>query len=566
MKNKRKILIGALVLIICVLSAAAVLIYFFADVNINLIGSADTEAQVFTEYFDEGCTAKYLWLDISDRLRVRSDVDTETLGDYTVVYSLTYHGKEYSVTRHVKVNDTAPPEINLKGDSKMTVSSMSLYDEPGYEAFDNYDGNLSEKVKISKSESSDGTCTVTYTVSDSFGNTAEAERIVTIKDIVPPVLTLSGEENLEINTPDYIDPGCTAIDDLDEDISEKITVSTDYVRGTEGVFTFNYSVCDAAGNKAEASRTVTVTDNTAPEITLNGGTYLYLCRGEAYTERGFGATDDFDGDVGESITVSGSPDTNTAGEYAVIYSAEDSKGNRSQKIRTVRVYEKPTPIEGAVNGHGMVSGSTVYLTFDDGPSNIITPRILDILKENNVKATFFIVNYSDGNKPLLSRMIDEGHTIGIHGYSHDYAAIYSSPEAFLDNIESLRRRLIDDFGYSTDLIRFPGGSSNIISRRYSAGIMSTLCPLVEQLGYHYFDWNISSGDAAGGHVSRDAVIGNVINGLKHGRGNVVLMHDTNAKGSTADALQEIIDRANADGYTFAALSSYSDGAHHNVQN
>lgn len=130
------------------------------------------------------------------------------------------------------------------------------------------------------------------------------------------------------------------------------------------------------------------------------------------------------------------------------------------------------------------------------PGDRVTPRVLDTLKAYNVRATFFIVNYGESGKALIRRMIDEGHTVAIHGYSHDYASIYKSDEAFMQNVYRLRDRLRADFGYEATIIRFPGGSSNTVSRQYSVGIMSRLAQRVQNEGFTYFDWNVSSGDAA----------------------------------------------------------------------
>lgn len=408
MKKKYIILIIATAVIL-ILAGIAASVYFFVKPVFSLKGDSTIEVQVFEDYSDEGCTARYLLFDISEKVETEECVDTEIFGEYTVKYTLDFHNKSYELERKVCVVDTTPPQIILEG-GDVTASSMTLYKEPG---------------------------------------------------------------------------------------------------------------CYAA--------------------------------------------DDFDGDLSGSISVEGAPDTSVAGTYTVTYSAYDSKGNVSKASRTVRVFEKPSPVYGAVNGNGIVSGSTIYLTFDDGPS-AVTPRVLDILKANGVKATFFIINYSAENKWLIERMINEGHTVGIHGYSHDYGTIYSSIDAFLNNVETLHRKLIDDFGYDTNLIRFPGGSSNLVSRAYSPGIMSQLCPLLESMGYRYFDWNVSSGDAAGGYVSAAQIKSNVCCGVHDGRGNVVLMHDAGSKGTTADALQGIIDYGYNNGYTFAGLSSYSDGAHHNIQN
>lgn len=408
-----------------------------------------------------------------------------------------------------------------------------------------------------------------YTVTDTvkvFGKKYKSQRKVIVSDRVVPVITLNGETALNINVPQFAEPGYSATDNVDGDITDKVTVTTDYSVGKVGTFTFNYSVKDSSGNTATAQRTVTVADNVAPVIALKGKKTLYLTVGDTYSESGATATDAFDGDVSGSISVSGTPDTSRAGNYEVVYTVKDSSNNQSRAVRQIKVYDKPKHIDGAVNGNGIVSQSTIYLTFDDGPSASVTPRILDILKANNVKATFFIINYSEQNKGIVARTISEGHTVGVHGYTHDFATAYASPEAYIDNISKLHQRLIDDFGYNTNIIRFLGGSSNTVSKKYCNGIMSALCPLTESMGYVYFDWNVSSGDAEANTVATSKIVANVKNGLRKNRGNIVLMHDTGAKTTTAAALQQIIDYGYANGYTFAGLSSYTPAVHHGIQN
>ena len=163
-------------------------------------------------------------------------------------------------------------------------------------------------------------------------------------------------------------------------------------------------------------------------------------------------------------------------------------------------------------------------------------------------------------------MIDEGHTVAIHGYSHDYAAIYKSDEAFMQNVYRLRDRLRSDFGYEAAIIRFPGGSSNTVSRQYSVGIMSRLAQRVQAEGFTYFDWNVSSGDAAGTPASSGQIYNIVTSALRHGRSNVVLMHDAGAKGTTADALPDIIRYCLANGYSIQPITPATKPVHHGIAN
>lgn len=196
------------------------------------------------------------------------------------------------------------------------------------------------------------------------------------------------------------------------------------------------------------------------------------------------------------------------------------------------------------------NNGVIWLTFDDGPSATITPKVLDILKKENVKATFFVLNYSSSNEHLIKRIVAEGHTIGIHGYSHEYSKIYKSKETFMNNIYSLQDKIYKSTGVKSMYIRFPGGSSNTVSRHYCKGIMTELTKEVLSKGFRYYDWNISSGDA-GGAKNAKAVYKNVTKNLSKKRGNLVLCHDIHQK--TLEALPDIIKYAKKEGYTFAKI-------------
>ena len=206
--------------------------------------------------------------------------------------------------------------------------------------------------------------------------------------------------------------------------------------------------------------------------------------------------------------------------------------------------EKSTNKENSVNG-------VIWLTFDDGPSSNITPKVLDILKEENIKATFFVINYTQGNEHLIKRIVDEGHTIGIHGDSHEYSKIYKSKETFMSNVYTLQDRIYKTTGVKSMYTRFPGGSSNTVSRKYCKGIMTELTKEMLAKGFKYYDWNISSGDA-GNTTDPNVVYSNVINNLRTDRTNMVLMHDI--KTYTRDALRNIIRYGKNNGYRFEKIT------------
>lgn len=177
----------------------------------------------------------------------------------------------------------------------------------------------------------------------------------------------------------------------------------------------------------------------------------------------------------------------------------------------------------------------VYLTFDDGPSPN-TDKILDILKEYDVKATFFVVgkeNYTDQYK----RIVDEGHTLAMHSYSHVYKDIYSSLDAYKQDLGELRTFLYELTGVECNIVRFPGGSSNTISKVD----MHTLIDYLDSENMVYFDWNVSSGDASRTYRSANQIASNVLGNIDKYNNAVVLMHDAAEKNSTVDALPTIIE-------------------------
>lgn len=200
---------------------------------------------------------------------------------------------------------------------------------------------------------------------------------------------------------------------------------------------------------------------------------------------------------------------------------------------------------------------TIYLTFDDGP-NANTEKLLDILKKYNVKATFFVTGQF-GYEHLIKRAYDEGHSIGLHTYSHNYH-VYDSEEAYFDDLKKIDDVVYKAIGIHSKLIRFPGGSSNTISSDV-LGIMTRLSKMVIDKGYKYFDWNVSSDDTS--NISSEAIANNIINSLGDGY-YVVLQHDIKLK--SVDAVEKVIEYGLENGYTFAALDMTSPGAHHGINN
>lgn len=208
-------------------------------------------------------------------------------------------------------------------------------------------------------------------------------------------------------------------------------------------------------------------------------------------------------------------------------------------------------------------GKVCYLTFDDGPSDN-TLKILDILASYNIKATFFVVG--TGNLQYIKRAYDEGHAIGLHSNTHQYANIYSSVENYLADLNAVSAKVESVIGVKSMLLRFPGGGSNKISANYCKGIMSDLTVRVRSLGYSYFDWNVDSLDASGHNVPASKIATSVINSAKNKKSICVLMHDTSAKSTTVQALIPMIEGLHKQGFTFAPLTLQSFGYHQAVNN
>lgn len=179
----------------------------------------------------------------------------------------------------------------------------------------------------------------------------------------------------------------------------------------------------------------------------------------------------------------------------------------------------------------------VYLTFDDGPS-IYTDDILDILAEYNVKATFFVVGRENtASYARYLRIVEEGHTLGMHSYSHVYSDIYASPESFAEDTQRIRSLLEDVTGQTPVFYRFPGGSSNDVSRTD----VRELAEYLESQGIIYFDWNVSSGDAGKIPLTSDQIVRNALSGIESRDTTVILLHDAASKRSTVNALPQIIE-------------------------
>lgn len=483
------------------------------------------------------------------KTNVKGDVTLDKLGTRKLTYSATYKNMVIQESRVFVIRDTLAPSIELVSDPEHFTSPVGTYEEEGFKAIDNYDGDITSQVIR---EEKDGI--VTYTVVDSSGNEATAERTIVYKDVIAPTIELTNGESINFNIGNtFADPGFTATDDVDGDISSQVIVDGTVDGTTNGTYKLKYSVKDSSGNICEIERTVNVGDFASPTLTLHGESGTYILVGTSYSDPGYTATDNVDGDVTSKVSVSGGVDTSKMGRNTITYTVTDAAGNTATASRSVFVYEKQA-IANTINPGDKV----VYLTFDDGPSRY-TARLLDILDKYNVKATFFVTNQFPAYQHMIGEAHRRGHTIALHTYSHNYASIYSSEDAYYNDLAAINDIVVAQTGVTPTIVRFPGGTSNTVSRKHCSGIMSTLTQTLSYHGYLYCDWNVSSGDAGGGGNDRSSVASNVIAGIQRHSVSNVLQHDI--KGYSVEAVDDIIFWGLQNGYTFLPMDNSSPMPH-----
>lgn len=433
------------------------------------------------------------------------------------------------------------PTITLDGSNPYIIDYKEEFKEPGYSGIYNKK-DITNNIKVSGKVNSKklGDYKITYKVKEN-GFKKQVVRVVKVRDITKPEIELATSGDIYVCPGKKYQPSYKATDNYDGDITKRVNVitSSNSVR---------FSVIDRAGNYRVLTKKIIYKDNESPILTLKGEDYENVYLNEEYKESGYKAKDNCDGDISSKVVTEGSVDTSTPGTYTIKYKVSDNAGSSDSKERKVNVIKK--------NANG-----TIYLTFDDGPRMGTTNVILDILKEENVKATFFVT--MRGPDELIKREYDEGHTVALHSASHDYSYIYSSVDNYFNDLKTVHDRVLNITGYDSRIIRFPGGSSNTISRKYQNGIMSYLTKEVLNRSYRYFDWNINSGDA-GETTDSHEVVKFVTTKLSHDKVNVILMHDI--KSYTRDALKEIIQYGKNNGYTFDKLDEHNEMITQKVNN
>ncbi len=385
-----------------------------------------------------------------------------------------------------------------------------------------------------------------YTLTYRFHN-YEKQAVVKVRDTKPPVLAVkpyTADLTEEITPELFVE----SVEDASEVTLKFVNPQTWDQADTYDV---EVAAVDSAGNETVEKTTLTrVKDETGPEI--SGTDDVEILQGKTFDfQNGVTCTDDMDPNPVLEVNTD-QVDLNTPGTYKAVYTAKDRSGNVTTVERKV-----------TVDKNEEYDQKIVYLTFDDGPSEN-TGKILDILNQYGVKATFFVTGNNQKYDSMITRAYKEGHSIGLHTYTHDYPEVYASEEAYFNDLQKISDLVESLTGEKSRIIRFPGGSSNTKSANYVPGLMTSLVKKVQEKGYQYFDWNCDSTDATGNNVAVEKLVANATSCSKQHIN--ILMHDTDAKDTTVEALPQIIEYYRDKGYTFKAITVDSFAPHHKVNN
>lgn len=436
------------------------------------------------------------------------------------------------------------PVINLEGKLEETININSIYKESGYKAkYICYD--VTNQVQINNNINFEkiGDYEVVYQIKYKNKNYKKVRKIH-VADIEAPIITLN-ENSYACPNKEFNETGFIVSDNYDQDLKNKVEVEKNKDK-------WIYKVKDKSGNETMVERKIIYEDKDAPIITLNSPIYnIYV--NSTYVEPGFTVKDNCSESLKNKVKITGQVDTSKLGKYFITYEVMDESSNKTEVKRTVNVIKRP----GFVN-------EVIYLTFDDGPSANITPQILDILKEENVKATFFVNDHGRHLDYLIKRAVNEGHTVASHTASHNFYYVYSSEETFFNEIDAVHNIIYNLTGKKNKIIRFPGGSSNTISR-FNPGIMTKLVKAADARGYIFYDWTIDSNDA-GGSNTKKAIYNNVVKYMGYRYLNIVLMHDSADKYATLAALRDIIKYGKNNGFSFLPITETTPQARHHVNN
>ena len=346
------------------------------------------------------------------------------------------------------------------------------------------------------------------------------------------------------------------VTNIDDATKTKIKFKKKYKFNHEGEISVVVQVIDEAGNVSEKKGKVKLfKDDIGPEI--NGIEEMTIVKGEKVDYKlGISVSDNRDPNPTLNIDDS-KVNVDKLGRYKVIYTAKDRSGNKVVKERIIKVVEKKN-----IGTLQQSNEKIVYLTFDDGPS-MNTQKVLDILAVYDAKATFFVTGTNENYYDLIKKAHDQGHTIGLHTYIHEYDQIYNSSSAYFSDLKKIEDLVYSQIGSVPKYIRFPGGSSNQVSKKYCHKIMSKLTKEVVNRGYQYYDWNEDSEDGSG-QLSVKQLIKNATASTE--KNIMLLFHDANGKENSLKAIGPVIQYYQNKGYVFKGIDDSSFVVHHSVNN
>lgn len=440
--------------------------------------------------------------------------------------------------------------FSLNGKDYIEINIGEEYEEEGYKALyctknlKLFCEDITDLVEITKNnDEQKNKLLIIYKIN--YKNEKEVlNRVIISKDLESPNIVVDEEQNTCQNK-NIEENKYRAFDNVDGDITDKVLVE----KKDNKVF---YSVSDSAGNKRVIYKDINNIDYEKPSIKLNGNKKVYLFLNQEYKEKGYLANDNCDGDLTKEVKISNNIDNTKPGEYKITYSVTDSFGNTSTIDRTIVVYKDTGTVE--------KNGKVVYLTFDDGPC-VYTDEILKVLDKYNVRATFFVTNQFSNYKDLIKKEYESGHTVAVHTYSHNYKSIYSSLDAYINDFNEMNAIIYEQTGEYSNLFRFPGGSSNTVSR-FNRGVVTQIANKMTELGNIYFDWNIDSNDTR--YIDANKIFESVIHNIDKFDESVVLMHDV--KQANIESVDKILKYGLDNGYTFLPLTNESFTAHHGINN
>lgn len=440
------------------------------------------------------------------------------------------------------------PLIQLKGKTIVQLHLNDSFEEKGFVAKTRLN-KQNHRVKITSNLDTKkvGNYEIKYQLK-SFFNTKTVTRKIHVIETEKPKLVLKGKTEIQLcSNEKYKEEGYEVSDNYDKNIEKKVKI----IQKKSKII---YQVKDQSGNQDTQIRKIRWKNEMGPALTLKGKDIVVLKKNEKYQEEGYQATDICDGDITSKVIQLGYVNTSKVGKYQIQYIVKNKIGKQAKQTRTIIVTDQKNS-----------NGGIIYLTFDDGPSKEITPAILDILKKQKIQATFFVTNKNENLDHYIQREYQENHTVALHTATHNYSLLYSSAEAYFQDLKIVSDRVKRITNQESKIIRFPGGGSNLVSRKYSPGLMTYLTQEVKKRGYHYYDWNIDSGDATRRYTS-DEIYQNVTSALMLGRENIVLMHDFAGNNPTRDALERIIQFGKQNGYVFAPITESTKEIHHKIAN